>query len=98
MSIPNNLTVSVWLGKVVQAKCQAIGNPVPNITWYKEDGIVSTTTDLIINITSEKQIGIYRCVAANIRGSTSRDVLFKRTSKKYFFIPGNFYHDMVFTI
>ncbi|XP_020908124.1 tyrosine-protein kinase receptor Tie-1 [Exaiptasia diaphana] len=84
VSITTGSTVNVWLGKVVQTKCQATGNPVPNVMWYKDDRIMSYTADLNINITSKKQIGIYQCVAWNIRGNTSREVLFNRTR----FCPG----------
>ena len=75
-SHPENLTVEE--GKNVTLSCNAIGNPVPNISWTINGSAVNTTANPTLSLSSNnKQLTItnvrrndsgnqYRCVANNM--------------------------------
>lgn len=64
-------------GNMVRMKCPAEGNPVPNITWYKNDktpivrnlgGIRTTKWQMLLEDLITADSGNYTCVVCNIKG------------------------------
>ncbi|PNI67325.1 HMCN1 isoform 2 [Pan troglodytes] len=73
------LNETVLVSNPVQLECKAAGNPVPVITWYKDNRLLSGSTSMtflnrgqIIDIESAQisDAGIYKCVAINSAGAT----------------------------
>ncbi|XP_011902754.1 PREDICTED: hemicentin-1 isoform X2 [Cercocebus atys] len=73
------LNETVVVSNPVQLECKAAGNPVPVITWYKDNRLLSGSTSMtflnrgqIIDIESAQisDAGIYKCVAINSAGAT----------------------------
>uniref|UniRef100_A0A8C6QPP1 Hemicentin-1 n=1 Tax=Nannospalax galili TaxID=1026970 RepID=A0A8C6QPP1_NANGA len=73
------LNETVVVSSPVQLECKAAGNPVPAITWYKDNHPLSGSTGVnflnrgqIIDIESAQisDAGIYKCVAINSAGAT----------------------------
>ncbi|XP_049724489.1 hemicentin-1 isoform X1 [Elephas maximus indicus] len=73
------LNETVVLNNPVQLECKAAGNPLPAITWYKDNRPLSGSTSVlflnrgqIIDIESAQisDAGIYKCVAINSAGAT----------------------------
>ena len=62
----------VCVGSVVTLSCKATGKPIPNITWTRvwENGtdsgeLASVDGFYVINNTSRRSNGTYRCTASN---------------------------------
>ncbi|KAA0186981.1 Hemicentin 1, partial [Fasciolopsis buskii] len=74
VAVPRNMTARA--GSVVTLECRAEGEPVPTITWYKDQEIVPLGgTRSIINNGSLRIVGVspnddgmYHCVASSILG------------------------------
>ncbi|XP_047376655.1 hemicentin-1 isoform X2 [Sciurus carolinensis] len=73
------LNETVVINNPIQLECEASGNPLPVITWYKDNRPLSGSTSItflnrgqIINIESAQisDAGIYKCVAINSAGAT----------------------------
>ncbi|XP_038613568.1 hemicentin-1 [Tachyglossus aculeatus] len=73
------LNETVIVNNPVQLECKATGNPLPAITWYKDNRPLSRATSVtflnrgqIIEIDSAQitDSGVYKCVAVNSAGST----------------------------
>uniref|UniRef100_A0A8D2B9D0 Hemicentin-1 n=1 Tax=Sciurus vulgaris TaxID=55149 RepID=A0A8D2B9D0_SCIVU len=73
------LNETVVVNNPIQLECEASGNPLPVITWYKDNRPLSGSTSItflnrgqIINIESAQisDAGIYKCVAINSAGAT----------------------------
>ncbi|XP_011305282.1 muscle M-line assembly protein unc-89 isoform X2 [Fopius arisanus] len=74
--------LQIQAGKCAQLVCYAVGNPKPNVQWYKNDLVIQEgkriniveTTDgrsiLSFSPTREYDIGIYKVVARNPVGQT----------------------------
>lgn len=67
-------------GNMVRMKCPAEGNPVPNITWYKNDKtpvtrnlgtIRSTRWQILLEDLVTSDSGNYTCQVCNIKGCIS---------------------------
>ena len=68
--------------------CQAVGEPVPNISWYFNDvmiydinkymivsrllNITTTENTLTLYNVTSSDVGIYTCVATNAQGNDTR--------------------------
>ncbi|XP_031568089.1 hemicentin-2-like [Actinia tenebrosa] len=65
-------TIKLKEGAVATLKCDATGNPYPNIIWQKEgvSGILSTSNVLVINGTRRSDTGNYICRAYNGIGTS----------------------------
>ncbi|XP_059001185.1 hemicentin-1 isoform X2 [Mustela lutreola] len=73
------LNETVVLNNPIQLECKAAGNPLPAITWYKNNrplsgssGVTFLNRGQIIDIESAQisDAGIYKCVAINSAGAT----------------------------
>ncbi|GFY67319.1 protein turtle [Trichonephila inaurata madagascariensis] len=71
-------TVYVKVGESVTLSCEAIGTPLPVISWSKDNlplqpspSIQITATELRINNIQQSDIGDYLCVAANKEGKVN---------------------------
>ncbi|KAJ0032742.1 hypothetical protein NQD34_002823 [Periophthalmus magnuspinnatus] len=73
--------VTVLANKTTQLKCQADGNPAPNITWYKDGQpiraeatrrILSNGRILQVLTAQVSDTGRYVCVAENVAGSAEK--------------------------
>ncbi|XP_044123231.1 hemicentin-1 isoform X1 [Neovison vison] len=73
------LNETVVLNNPIQLECKAAGNPLPAITWYKDNRLLSGSSGVtflnrgqIIDIESAQisDAGIYKCVAINSAGAT----------------------------
>ncbi|XP_023605093.1 hemicentin-1-like, partial [Myotis lucifugus] len=73
------LNESVVVNNPIQLECKAAGNPLPVITWYKDNRPLAGSTSVaflnrgqIIEIESAQiaDAGIYKCVAINSAGAT----------------------------
>ncbi|KAG8517174.1 Hemicentin-1 [Galemys pyrenaicus] len=73
------LNETVVVNNPVQLECKAAGNPLPAITWYKDNRPLSGSTSVtflnrgqIIDIERAQisDAGIYKCVAINSAGAT----------------------------
>ncbi|XP_006907796.1 hemicentin-1 isoform X1 [Pteropus alecto] len=73
------LNETVVVNSPVQLECKAAGNPLPAITWYKDNRPLSGSTSVtflnrgqILDIESAQitDAGIYKCVAINSAGAT----------------------------
>ncbi|XP_047561044.1 hemicentin-1 isoform X2 [Lutra lutra] len=73
------LNETVVLNNPIQLECKAAGNPLPAITWYKDNHPLSASSSVtflnrgqIIDIESAQisDAGIYKCVAINSAGAT----------------------------
>ncbi|XP_063991059.1 obscurin isoform X2 [Diachasmimorpha longicaudata] len=74
--------LQIQAGKCAQLACYAVGNPKPNVQWYKNDLVIQEgkrisiveATDgrsiLSFNPTREYDVGIYKVVARNPVGQT----------------------------
>ncbi|XP_059503813.1 hemicentin-1 isoform X2 [Stegostoma tigrinum] len=72
------LNETVIVGNPIELKCKASGNPIPALTWYKDNQPVSTSMAAsILNRGQLLQIasaqvadrGMYKCAAVNLAGS-----------------------------
>ncbi|KAL1775484.1 hemicentin-1 isoform X4 [Sigmodon hispidus] len=70
---------TVVVNNPIQLECRAAGNPIPVITWYKDNHPLSGSTSIaflnrgqILDIerTQISDAGIYKCVAINSAGAT----------------------------
>ena len=54
-------------------ECEALGFPVPQITWFLNDSVLSTNSSLveIISASKSEHEGRYRCEAKNPAGSVA---------------------------
>ncbi|KAM5295479.1 hemicentin-1 isoform 1-T1 [Glossophaga mutica] len=73
------LNETVVVNNPIQLECKATGNPLPVITWYKDNHPLSGSTSVtflnrgqVIDIESAQitDAGIYKCVAINSAGAT----------------------------
>ncbi|KAM9212162.1 hemicentin-1 [Dugong dugon] len=73
------LNETVVVNNPIQLECKAAGNPLPAITWYKDNRPLSGSTSVlflnrgqIIDIDSAQisDAGMYKCVAINSAGAT----------------------------
>lgn len=71
--------ISVGLNKSITLSCVVGGFPVPEITWFKNDQAFATRfisyenrmAKFVIESTTEKSAGVYRCEAVNEMGESS---------------------------
>ncbi|XP_023221211.1 hemicentin-1-like isoform X2 [Centruroides sculpturatus] len=70
-------------GQDISLPCSVIGNPKPEITWFKNNIPVFIddvqfkhlpTNDLYISEVSETDVGLYTCEAINIIGATNQSI------------------------
>ncbi|VDN96274.1 unnamed protein product [Rodentolepis nana] len=79
VKMPSNISSS--LGEIVTLECQAEGHPTPIISWYHDNASVkmSATHSIIHNGSlrivgvSEKDEGLYHCVASSYQGEVISD-------------------------
>uniref|UniRef100_A0A8C2MET6 Hemicentin-1 n=1 Tax=Cricetulus griseus TaxID=10029 RepID=A0A8C2MET6_CRIGR len=73
------LNETVVVNNPIQLECRATGNPLPVITWYKDNHPLSGSTSVVflnrgqildIERTQISDAGIYKCVAINSAGAT----------------------------
>ncbi|CAD6185421.1 unnamed protein product [Caenorhabditis auriculariae] len=67
------------IGSEVSIDCRAEGAPPPEITWSKNDKIISVSPVLQISNLTESDKGRYTCLAANIEGRSTSTVDIKFT-------------------
>ena len=77
----NNLTVVLKNDLVI--KCPVSGTPLPEVTWFKDNGLVASLSETnftlsdggrqlkIIN-SQVSDVGIYKCIGSNDAGNTTR--------------------------
>ena len=74
---------------VANLTCQAVGEPVPNITWYYNDvmiidgskymivsrslNITTTENTLTVYNVTSSDVGVYTCVATNMQGNDTKN-------------------------
>ena len=72
-------------------ECEALGFPVPQITWYLNDSALSTNSSLveIIEARKSEHEGLYRCEAKNPAGivTASASVTVRGQYNEYTFLP-----------
>lgn len=68
---PQNISIDE--GDTIILECEALGFPVPQITWYLNDSAFLTNGSLVeINSASKlEHEGLYRCEAKNPAGTVS---------------------------
>ena len=70
------ISMTVDLNDKVVLNCSAIGNPTPNIQWYKDGleikGPQAFGSEFVITETTPKQRGFYQCVAFSSFGPPAR--------------------------
>ena len=66
-------SISIDEGDTIILECEALGFPVPQITWYLNDSAFLTIGSLVeINSASKlEHEGLYRCEANNSAGTVS---------------------------
>ena len=67
--------MNVPLGKSITLVCPASGTPKPTVEWYKNHQFIESTMfneQFFLQNIQKNDEGIYRCVATNVAGSTSR--------------------------
>ncbi|CAI2357245.1 unnamed protein product [Caenorhabditis sp. 36 PRJEB53466] len=69
-------------GSDLTIECKADGAPLPEITWSRNDQIISTSPVLNLSNLEEENKGVYTCLAVNIEGNStsSIDVRFSRAT------------------
>lgn len=65
---PQNISIAE--GDIIILECEALGFPVPQITWYLNGSALSTNSSLveIIEARKSEHQGFYRCEAKNPAG------------------------------
>jgi len=61
-------SASVLAGEDAYFECQAAGDPVPRITWFRGDTIVGTGRTLKLEQVAPADQGVYVCEAESIVG------------------------------
>ncbi|XP_055613324.1 hemicentin-1-like [Uranotaenia lowii] len=84
----NAAEVSILSGEELQLVCHASGSPLPEISWHKENQVVSQGSELVIASVDSHHSGLYNCVAKNELG-TARKVyrLDVMSSPKHWGLP-----------
>ena len=64
------------VGDSVDLQCVANGNPLPTVTWYKDQALVAGQTEetLPISMVTLADEGVYTCMATNEYGSDSKEI------------------------
>ncbi|KAK6060392.1 immunoglobulin domain protein, partial [Cooperia oncophora] len=71
------------IGDSLSIECKADGVPPPEITWTKNDKIVSTGPQLHIDKLEEQHEGTYTCLAVNVEGRATSHFELKFSSKLF---------------
>lgn len=89
VNLTPNGTSEVLTGNPTELLCNVIGEPPPNINWYKDGELFPKSNNVEINeghITikrfSKKHEGTYECVAENLGGKAAAIVILKRVVRK----------------
>ncbi|KAK6032806.1 immunoglobulin domain protein, partial [Ostertagia ostertagi] len=78
------------IGDSLSIECRADGVPPPEITWTKNDKIVSTGPQLQIDKLEQQHEGVYTCLAVNVEGRAASHFELKFSKKPSFdFVPSN---------
>lgn len=90
--LPQDLPTSTKVveGESVTLVCPAVGTPIPTITWYKDnilitDPVILSDGSLTIEMVKSSDEGSYRCQATNMAGSVERNVTLDVHGRKYSF-------------
>ena len=72
---PQNISIDE--GDMIILECEALGFPVPQITWFLNDSVLSTNSSLveIISASKSEHEGRYRCEAKNPAGSVAASAI-----------------------
>uniref|UniRef100_A0A1I7TJ61 Down syndrome cell adhesion molecule-like protein 1 n=1 Tax=Caenorhabditis tropicalis TaxID=1561998 RepID=A0A1I7TJ61_9PELO len=73
----NNEVVHETIRSDLAIECKADGAPLPEITWSRNDQIVSTSPVLTLSNLSESDGGYYTCLAVNIEGNSTSSINLK---------------------
>lgn len=65
---PQNISIDE--GDTIILECEALGFPVPQMTWYLNDSVLLTNSSVvdIISASKSEHEGLYRCEAKNPAG------------------------------
>lgn len=64
-------SVSVALGSQLTLLCPVTGCPTPEITWYKDNVVISTGPNIVTQAATLSDRGFYVCKAVNEYGCAS---------------------------
>jgi Immunoglobulin domain/Immunoglobulin I-set domain len=67
-----NIEITLLAGEDFLIDCKADGNPAPDISWVKDDVVVSETSELLMPSIIVEDEGVYTCVAENSEGQSQR--------------------------
>ena len=72
---PQNISIDE--GDTIILECEALGFPVPQITWYLNDSALLTNSSLVEIVSARKteHEGVYRCEAKNPAGIVTASAL-----------------------
>ena len=89
MTIERGSYVEAEIGKSLEVRCTAEGNPRPAVQWFKAHETVVTSPDGVLRFGSvtRSDEGEYTCSASNPSGTnTARVNIFVRTGKSRLFV------------
>jgi hypothetical protein len=68
----SSIEITLVEGEDFQLNCKASGHPAPDISWVKDDEVVSGNSELLLpNVIAEDE-GVYTCVAENNEGQAQK--------------------------
>ncbi|CAL2050287.1 unnamed protein product [Caenorhabditis brenneri] len=70
----NNDVIHKAVGSDLAIECKAEGAPSPEITWSRNDQIISTSPVLTLSNLAESDGGYYTCLAVNIEGNNTSSI------------------------
>ena len=79
-------TIAAYEGQILQIKCEAFGNPQPDIQWMSSQGTeVAKSKILLFEDLTVQDAGKYICIATSKAGEDRAETLVKVSLQQYYF-------------